>query len=452
MRSLRKSELTNTLNRVFFYHYNLNMTYYYLYIIQFVTGQFYIGSRKSKVPAEKDVNYWGSPGKTIKHLWEMKKEKHIFFESVDISLQDLREKEYDMIKEGWRKYGRDICVNKNAGGLNHLDLDVCRETGKRTYLEKKGFFGWTPEEWSKNSKEKWHSNKNARGFMSWDEERVKEFREEQRKKKCKTYEFSDPDGNKVIIDDLPAFCKKNNLSLYSMRQVINGHMIIHQGWSVVGPEKAKELLEQSREDMYEDKVFYDPSGKQITINCYATFARKNNLSPHCLRLVYIGELIQHKGYSILHPNEVAKKKKELNMQQSKRNSKTVRLRNPDGNIVEITNLVGYCRDHGLNPGNMHNVLVGKKQSCKGWTSSEKNIKPNDRGCPGHFKFRNPEGKIVEIYNLIKYARENKLDPKPSRAAKGLSAVNRGRVRSWGGWTRVEKTEIKGEVNLMDFMK
>ncbi len=428
------------------------MSHYYLYLIQFEDGRFYIGSRKSKVPAKDDVKYWGSPGKTIKHLWKMKKVKHILFETTDISIQDLREKEYKMIQEGWDKFGKDKCINKNAGGLNHLDLEVVKKAGKKCYEQKLGFFAWTPEEWSKNSKEKWHSNKNARGFMSWDEERIREFREEQRKKNCKTYEFFDPDGNKVIVDDLPTFCKKNNFSCYSMRQVAVGEFIQHQGWSIVGPEKAKEILEQSWEDRYEDKVFYDPSGKQITINCYSTFARKHNLNPQCLRYVYEGELLQHKGYSVLHPDEVEKRKKELGLQISKRQSKIIKLRNPDGNIVEIENLVGYCRDNGLNAGNMHNVLSGKVQSCMGWTSAEKNIKPDELGVARHFKFRNPEGKIVEIYNLAKYVRENKLDPEPSRAAKALSSVWHGRVNSWRGWTKVEETEIKGEVNLMDFME
>lgn len=344
--------------------------YYYLYLIKFEDGRFYIGSRKSKVPSSEDVNYWGSPGKTIKHLWEMKKEKHVLFESTNISLQDLREREYKMIQEGWKKFGKDKCINKNAGGLNHLDLEVVKKAGEKCRDQKIGIFGWTPEEWSKNSKEKWHSNKNARGFMSWDEERIRDFREEQRKKKCKIYKFFDPDGNEVIVDDLPAFCKKNNLCRSTMGQVADGKYIQHRGWSTVGPDKVKKFLAQSWEERYDDKVFYDPSGKQITINCYTTFARKHNLSAACLRLVYTGELIQHKGYSVLHPDEVKKKKKELKLQQSKRNSKTVRLKNPEGKIVEITNLVGYCKAHGLNPGNMHNVLTGRARSCRGWTRAD----------------------------------------------------------------------------------
>jgi hypothetical protein len=57
----------------------------------------------------------------------------------------------------------------------------------------------------------------------------------------------------------------------------------------------------------------------------------------------------------------------LNLQNSKRNSKTVRLRNPEGKVLEIYNLVGFCKANGLNPGNMHNVLTGRAKSCKGWT-------------------------------------------------------------------------------------
>ena len=94
------------------------MSYYYLYLIKFEDGRFYIGSRKSKVPAEEDVNYWGSPGKTIKHLWENKKEKYILFESTDISIQDLREKEYEMIQEG---LGESYILAAEIQGWEDLD-------------------------------------------------------------------------------------------------------------------------------------------------------------------------------------------------------------------------------------------------------------------------------------------------------------------------------------------
>jgi hypothetical protein len=68
------------------------MSYYYLYLIKFEDGRFYIGSRKSKVPAVDDVKYWGSPGKINQPLWEMKKEKHILFERTNITYKDLTNK------------------------------------------------------------------------------------------------------------------------------------------------------------------------------------------------------------------------------------------------------------------------------------------------------------------------------------------------------------------------
>jgi hypothetical protein len=126
------------------------MSYYYLYLIKFEDDRFYIGSRKSKVPAEKDVKYWGSPGKINQHLWEMKKEKYILFESTDISLQDLRKKEYKMIQEGWEKFGRDKCINKSLGGLDSITEEAMREIAKqnglRSLKNKTGVFSQTKEQ------------------------------------------------------------------------------------------------------------------------------------------------------------------------------------------------------------------------------------------------------------------------------------------------------------------
>ena len=126
------------------------MSYYYLYMIKFEDCRFYIGSRKSKVSAEEDVNYWGSPGKINKPFWDLKKEKHILFESTDISLQDLRKKEYKMIQEGWEKFGRDKCINKSLGGLDSITEEAMREIGKqnglRSLKNKTGVFSQTKEQ------------------------------------------------------------------------------------------------------------------------------------------------------------------------------------------------------------------------------------------------------------------------------------------------------------------
>ena len=109
------------------------MSYYYLYMIKFETGQFYIGSRKSKIPAKEDIDYWGSPGKINEPLWELEKEKHILFESTDISYKELTNKEKVFIGEAWKKYGKEKCINKNIGG--NIDPQVISKISKERYAD-----------------------------------------------------------------------------------------------------------------------------------------------------------------------------------------------------------------------------------------------------------------------------------------------------------------------------
>jgi group I intron endonuclease len=39
---------------------------------------------------------------------------------------------------------------------------------------------------------------------------------------------------------------------------------------------------------------------------------------------------------------------------------------PEGRLEEIVNLRQYCRENGLNQGNMNQVAIGKKKHCKGY--------------------------------------------------------------------------------------
>lgn len=46
----------------------------------------------------------------------------------------------------------------------------------------------------------------------------------------KKYELIDINGNKTIVNNLPKFCKDNNLSLSCIRNVISGHSKKYQKW------------------------------------------------------------------------------------------------------------------------------------------------------------------------------------------------------------------------------
>ena len=101
--------------------------YYYVYAIDFSDGTVYYGSRKSKVPFEKDFKYVGSP-KTHKHKW---KDPNITFKKRHIAsfrtLNEAREWETRIIKGMWLNFpGK--CINENAGGkFNHA---ACVRGGK----------------------------------------------------------------------------------------------------------------------------------------------------------------------------------------------------------------------------------------------------------------------------------------------------------------------------------
>lgn len=49
-------------------------------------------------------------------------------------------------------------------------------------------------------------------------------------------------------------------------------------------------------------------------------------------------------------------------------AKSYRFLNPKGEIVDIYNLRKFCRENNLKQSGMHNVFCGKRKSYKGWTS------------------------------------------------------------------------------------
>lgn len=44
-----------------------------------------------------------------------------------------------------------------------------------------------------------------------------------------------------------------------------------------------------------------------------------------------------------------------------------RLKSPNGEIINGENVMQFSRDHGLTHQQLHNVVVGKRKSHKGWT-------------------------------------------------------------------------------------
>ena len=270
------------------------MSYYYLYLIKFEDGRFYIGSRKSKVSAKDDVKYWGSPGKTIRHLWEMKKEKHILFESTNISLQNLREKEYEMIKEGWKKFGKDKCINKNANGFDYMDDEVLKNAGKKTgYLTKKnktGIHGLTPQERTKFGKESYELNKQRNtGLFSLSEE--------------EKFEVSSKNGKKTVELGIGIHDVTRKKEYASLGGKVMGNKHFENGTGIFSltdeqkSERMKRAISGIKEKLSRNFSLISPDGVRVDGKNVREFSRKYNLDSSSVIKVLKGKQSHCKGWT-----------------------------------------------------------------------------------------------------------------------------------------------------------
>ncbi len=271
------------------------MSYYYLYIIKFETGQFYIGSRKSKVPAAQDIDYWGSPGKINESLWKLKKEKHILFESTDISYKELTNKEKVFIGEAWKKFGKAKCINKNIGG--NIDPKVISKRAKENY--KNGIGGLanlTPEQRIAN---------------------------QLKAAKTKSVEFQvrDPNGKIHTAKGIYPFAKKHGLHGGNFWQLIRGDADTCQGWTkfnvdpstlLTKEEKflkmrdeekgmwSKESKEKSKQSIIKKTAreyhVMSPDGKEYKGKNARAFMREHGLSGTFMQLLH-KKIDRHKGWT-----------------------------------------------------------------------------------------------------------------------------------------------------------
>src|SRR5918911_1676979 len=102
---------------------------------------------------------------------------------------------------------------------------------------------------------------------------------------------------------------------------------------------------------------------------------------------------------------------------------------PQGNMVTITNLHSFCRQHKLDFPSMHRLAKGKSKlkSYKGWTHRN-SIRQRDY-VKTYTGFIAPDGRlVVPITNLAAFCREHGLDNTH------MVAVAHGRICSHRGWT------------------
>lgn len=240
-------------------------------------------------------------------------------------------------------------------------------------------------------------------------------------KQAKEYQFINPEGNKITIINLTEYCRINNLSQGNMNSLFYGKMISYKGYTAVnGKEK------------YKKYHFIDPNGNNITISNLSLYCKENDLNNGSMVSLNNEKIETYKGYRKQNPNtifNIPKPKKEKIYKNP-----PVHLMNPNGEIIEITDIPKFCKENNLSSQNIHKVLRGERISHKGY----KNI-----NTPYDYKYKykkeckviNPNGEIIDIYNISLFSKENGLNKNR------LGKLINGKLDSYKGYTKYTENVI-----------
>lgn len=139
--------------------------------------------------------------------------------------------------------------------------------------------------------------------------------------------------------------------------------------------------------------------------------------------------VENGGCNLQHGDGVPRYSEEARKSQSraavKRRGIKYKFKSPNGNIINVDHLINFCKEHGLGPVGMRWVFRGKILSYKGYTAYDSDFVPM---CLREYVFLDPNGAELKTNNLKLFAEQNGL----SRA--GLSSVVNGTYKSHHGWT------------------
>ena len=117
------------------------------------------------------------------------------------------------------------------------------------------------------------------------EETKSQISEAGKGRRAKTYEFYNPEGEKVIIHNMTQFCKDNNLPQSTMASVATGKRKHHIGWTI------------DKNFCYTKKsyIVIGPNGNEYLTENLTQFCKEYNLSYSGMTSVLYGRTKQYKG-------------------------------------------------------------------------------------------------------------------------------------------------------------
>lgn len=147
-------------------------------------------------------------------------------------------------------------IKKNINGFNLIEF----ATAHLLVGESNPFFGKKHSEETRKKMQK----------RQYTQEQIDKIRESS--PLIKTYELTNPFGEKVLITNLKHFCRTNNLKISGMRSVVAGRIKSHRGWTKNGLEKKEK---QYKNVVY---IFLSPEKQLFHVKSITKFAKGLNLS------------------------------------------------------------------------------------------------------------------------------------------------------------------------------
>lgn len=181
-----------------------------------------------------------------------------------------------------------------------------------------------------------------------------------------TYRIVSPEGEEFTVKNLNQFSRDHGFSTGSLARVASNEYSHHKGWKVVAINKLND------KKIFSFYKLVDSNKNEYTTNSLRKFCEEFDLDGAVLNLILKGKFKQHKGWVVCRLNNCTDVSLLTNYYPRPKNLwYEYTLKDPEGKIYRIENLVEFCEKHGLDSSHMVSVCIGKRLSQKGWTGTRK---------------------------------------------------------------------------------
>lgn len=181
----------------------------------------------------------------------------------------------------------------------------------------------------------------------------------------------------------------------------------------------------------------NPEGELITHFGVSDFCRTYNISPRALNELMRGVYGNWKGWKSL--TFIYKDRKEYAKKRVAKIAKHYEVINPNGERIQIFNLNKFCRDNKLDNSSMTKVINGAHISYKGYKTIPELAREKNayhKSITKEYEIITPEGLRIKFRNLYRFCKDNNLD------RSSLQGVIKGRAYAYRGYHAIPELGIK----------